>query len=123
MVNRKLSISTLATLAVAMLLLLVACGDRDAGLSRAEVEEIVHAEMAAVPAPTQPEPGLTWKDVEEIVQAAIASIPEPQPGLTSVEAERIARSVVASIPPKSTPADYTRFIVENAISTYDTWTG
>ena len=119
MVNRKLSISTLSTLAVAMLLPLVACGDRDAGLSRAEVEEIVRAEMAAVPAPTQPEPGLTWKDVEEIVQAAIASIPEPQPGLTSVEAERIARSVVASIPPKSTPADYTRFIVENAISTYD----
>ena len=119
MVNRKLSISTLATLAVAMLLLMVACGDRDAGLSRAEVEEIVRAEMAAVPAPTQPEPGLTWKDVEEIVQAAIASIPEPQPGLTSVEAERIARGVVASIPPKSTPADNTRFIVENAISRYE----
>ena len=47
-------------------------------------------------------------------------MPQPEPGLTSAEAERIARGVVASIPPKSAPADYTGFFVENAISRYET---
>ena len=170
-------------------LLLVACGDRDAGLTQAEVEEIVRAEMADAPAPAQPEPGLTSADVEEairaameampqpdaglsrqevegmvrtaiasipepqpgltaadveeairsavsamprpeaglsqdqveaIVSAAVAAIPEPQPGLTSAEAEWIARAAVAAIPPRSAPADYTRFFVDNAISMYET---
>ena len=153
-------------LAAMLLVLLVACGDGDAGLSRAEVAEIVRAEMAETPPSQQPEPGLTSADVEEairaamadmpqpesglsqeeverIVEAAIASIPTPQPGLTSAdvenaigtalavtpqtqpgltpaEAELIARGVVASIPPKSAPAEYTKFFVENAISRYET---
>ena len=147
-------------------LLFIACGGGDAGLSRAEVEEIVREELADAPAPARPEPGLTSADVEEairaamadmpqpvsglsqeeverIVEAAIASIPtsqpgltsadvedaigaalavmpQPEPGLTSAEAERIARGVVASIPPKSAPAEYTGFFVENAISRYET---
>ena len=104
----------------AILVSLVGCGDGNGGLSRGEVEEIVRARMDEAPAPLQPEPGLTRKDVEQIVQAAIASIPRPQPGLTSDEAERVARGVVASIPPKSAPAGYTRFFVDNAISRYET---
>ena len=138
----KVSLSLLA-LAVPFALLLVACGDGNPSLSRAEVEEIVRAEMAESPPPPtaetgltsadveeairaaladmpQPESGLSKSEVEEIVKAALADIPQSQPGLTSAEAEQIARGVVASIPPKSSPAEYTRFFVENAISRYET---
>ena len=134
-------------LAVLVALLLVACGDGDAGLSRAEVEEIVREELADAPAPAQPEPGLTSADVEEpiraamadmprpeaglsqeqierivesAIRAAIADMPRPEPGLTAAEAERIARSVVASIPPRSSPSEYTKFFVEKTISRYET---
>ena len=133
----------LPALAVFISLLLVACGDGDTGLSRAEVEEIVREEMADAPAPPEPSPGLTVDDVEEairravadprqpgvglskseverIVEAAVAAIPEQQAGLTSAEAERIARGVVASIPPRSAPIEYTKFFVDKAISRYDT---
>ena len=131
---------SLAALALLTALLLAACGDGDAGLSRAEVEQIVRAELADAPAPEsgltsadveeairramadmpQPEAGLTENAVEEIVKAAIAAIPEPQAGLTTAEAERIARGVVASIPPRSAPAEYTRFFVGEAVSMYET---
>ena len=131
---------SLAALAILTALLLAACGDGDAGLSRAEVEQIVRAELADAPAPEpgitaadmeeairraladmpQPEAGLSENAVEEIVKAAIAAIPEPQAGLTTAEAERIARGVVASIPPRSAPAEYTRFFVGEAISMYET---
>ena len=143
MTNRKLSALALSVVAVPILLLPVACGGEEPGLSRAEVEEIVRAELAEAPVPPQPEPGLTAADVEEairaaladmpqpesgqskgeveeIVKAVLADIPQPQPGLTSAEAEEIARGVVASIPPKSAPAEYTKFFVDNAISRYET---
>ena len=134
-------------LAALFALLLVACGDGDAGLSRAEVEEIVREELADAPTPSEPEPGLTSADVEEAIRAAmaempqpdagqsqeeverivesairaaIADMPRPEPGLTAAEAERIARGVFASIPPRSAPADYTKFFVNNAISRYKT---
>ena len=68
----------------------------------------------------QPESGLSKSEVEEIVKAALADIPQSQPGLTSAETEQIARGVVASIPPKSSPAEYTKFFVDNAISRYET---
>ena len=112
-------------------------------LSENEVEEIVRAEMAEAPTPTHPGPwltiadvegairaemadmpepdsGLSKREVEEIVNAAVAAIAKTQPGLTSAEAEQIARGVVASIPPKSAPAEYTKFFVNNAISRYET---
>ncbi len=126
-------------------MLFVACAESDAGLSRAAVEEIVRAEMAVSTAQLQAEPGLTAAEVEEairraldgisqpdselsnseveqIVNAALADLPQPQPqnGLTSAEAEEIARGVVASIPPKSAAAEYTKFVVDNAISRYET---
>ena len=138
--NRSLGLLAPLALTVLATTLLTGCGD---GLSRAEVEEIVREEMAETPTPPQPEPeltaadveeairramadmrapesGLSQKELEEIVNAAVADIAEPQPGLTSAEAEQIARGVVASIPPKSAPADYTKFFVNNAISRYET---
>ena len=142
-IDSKLNALTLSVLTIPVLLLSIACGGEDAGLSRAEVEEIVRAEMAEAPAPPTAEPGLTSADVEQaiqaaladmpqpesglsqeqverIVEAAVAAIPTPQPGLTSAEAERIARSVVASIPPTSAPVEYTKFFVDKAISRYET---
>ena len=85
---------SLAALAMLLSLLLAACGDGDAELTRAEVEEIVQAELA--------------------------DMPQPEAGITAAEAERIARGVVASIPSRSMPAEYTRFFVDNAISRYET---
>ena len=79
-----------ASLGVLALLLLAACGDAERGLTPDEVGEIARAEVAGAP------------------------------GVTAVEAERIARFVVASIPPRSTPADYTAFVVESAIARYRT---
>ena len=142
-IDSKLSALILSVLTVPVLILSIACGGEDAGPSRAEVEEIVRAELAESPAPSTAEPGLTSADVEkaihaamadmpqpeaglskseveEIVKAAVAAIPQPEPGLTSAEAERIARGIVSSIPPKSAPADYTKFFVDNAISYYET---
>ncbi len=130
--------AALLALLLAASALFSACGDGDAGLTRADVEEIVRAEMAAAPTPTPvvtssdvdeavskgmaemptPEPGLSRSDVEEIVRAAIADI--PQPTLTEDEARLIARAAIASIPPRSAPADYTRFFVDSAIARYET---
>ena len=143
MIDSKLSALILSVLTVPVLILSIACGGEDAGPSRAEVEEIVRAGLAESPAPSTAEPGLTSADVEkaihaamadmpqpeaglskseveEIVKAAVAAIPQPEPGLTSADAERIARGIVSSIPPRSAPADYTKFFVDNAISYYET---
>ena len=143
MIDSKLSALILSVLTVPVLILSIACGGEDAGPSRAEVEEIVRAGLAESPAPStaepgltsadvekaihaamadmpQPEAGLSKREVEEIVKAAVAAIPQPEPGLTSADAERIARGIVSSIPPKSAPADYTRFFVDNAVSRYET---
>ena len=142
---RSLSPLPLLALILPVVLLLVSCGGDDAGLSRAEVQEIVRAEMDESSTPPTVEPALTSADVEEairraledmpqsslglsrseveeIVKAVLKDLPEPQlqSGLTSVEAAKIARGVVASIPPKSAPADYTKFFVNNAISRYET---
>ena len=143
MTNRKLNAFAAVILAILALPFLVACGDGDSRLSRTDVEEIVRTGLAESPAPStgepgltsadvekaihaamadmpQPEPGLSQEEAERIVEAAIASIPDPKSGLTSDEAEKIARGVVASIPPKSSPAEYTGFFVDNAISRYET---
>ena len=143
MIGSKLSTLVLSVLTVPVLILSIACGGEDAGPSRAEIEEIVRGGLTESPAPSTAEPGLTSADVEkaihaamadmpqpeaglskseveEIVKAAVAAIPQPEPGLTSAEAEQIARGVVASIPPRSAPAEYTRFFVDNAISRYET---
>ncbi len=87
----------------------------ESGLSQEEVERIVEAAIASIPAS---QPGLTSADVEDAIGTALAALPQPEPGLTSDEAEKIARGVVASIPPKSAPADYTQFVVDEAIARY-----
>ena len=133
MIDSKLSTLILSVLTAPVLILSIACGGEDAGLSRAEVEEIVRAELAepgltsadvekaihaAMADMPQPEAGLSKSEVEEIVKAAVAAMPQPDPGLTSAQAEQIARGVVASIPPRSSPIEYTKFFVEKAISRY-----
>ncbi len=94
----KLRALALAALAVLALLLVAACGDSDA------------------------EPGLTRAEVEEMVRAELADASPSQPGtdLTPSEVELIARGVVASIPSRSDPAEYTRFFVDAAIARYET---
>ena len=89
------------TLALSLILavpvLVMACGGDDAGLTRAEVEEIVRAELANAEAPPRPEAALSRADVEQI-----------------------ARGVLASVPSESDPAEYTRFFVDRAMSRYET---
>ena len=129
-------------------LLAAGCGDgtrqAPAGLSHAEVEAIVSDQLAQGPAPAQPqpvatltavdvqeaiaaaladmprpEPGLSRAEVEEMVRSAVEALPESQPAPTAAEIEQIARSVVASVPSKSAPAEYTRFVVDNAVRRYE----
>ena len=85
------------------------------GPSRAEIEKMVREVLADMPQQT---PGPSRTEIEEIVEAAIAGIPTPQPGLTTEEMEVIARDAVISVPPRSAPAEYTRFFVNNAVSRY-----
>ena len=124
MINRK---TFWAALALAALLLLAACGDGDAGpgLTADEVLEIVRAELAAAdPVPSQPDGGVAADEVREIVRAELAAadpVPsQPDGGVTAAEAERIDGGVVASIPSRSAPADYTAFVVDDAIARYQT---
>ena len=77
MKNKTLRIATMLTLALLVPFLLIACGDADEGLTRADVSEIVRTEIANVPAP---EPGLTGPQVEQIVREAV--------GLTSRKLSR-----------------------------------
>ena len=130
-------------LAAFLLVLAVGCTGGETGLSRAEVEEIVLAELAeagrasqsqaeislsdveeavqvVMASSTSENPGVTRAEVEEIVREALAGIAEPQIELTASDAERIARGVVATIPPRSAPAEYTKFFVNNAIARYET---
>ena len=116
MVNQKKLSPVLAALAVLLFLVTAACNNEDVGPSHDDVREIVRAELANVPTA---EPGLTEAQVERIVNNAIDAIPEPQPGLNSAEVEHIARAVVASIPPRSAPAEFTRFFVQNAVTRYE----
>ena len=51
--DRSLGPLALLALIVPIMLLLIAYGDGEAGLSSAEVEEIVRAEMAEAPTPPQ----------------------------------------------------------------------
>ncbi len=107
--------AALLALLLVALVVVAACGDGDAELTRADVQEIVRAEMAAAPTPA---PGVTSADVDETVRGAIADI--KQSGLTEDGARHIARAAIASIPPRSAPAEYTRFFVDNAIVQYET---
>ncbi len=97
--------------------LLAACGDGDAGLTRAEVEEVVGEEMAAQ-SQAESSPGMAPADVEGIVNDAIENMAPPELGMTRAEVEEIVRAAISGIPSKSAPAEYTRHFVDNAIARY-----
>ena len=84
-------------------------------LTPEDVEKIIEARLADVP-----QAGLDRADVEEAAEAAFQETAEPEATLTYAQVQQIARMVVASIPPKSAPAEYTKFVVNNAISRYET---
>ena len=114
MKNTRVALSWAAP-ALLITLLLVACGGgEDAGLSRAEVGEIVREELADAdaPAPPTPEPGLTMADVEEAIRRALEAMPQPEPGLSRSEADRIVEAAIATPQPGLTSAQ-----VEDAIRT------
>ena len=116
MKNTRVAFSWAAP-AVLITLLLVACsgGGEDAGLSRAEVEEIVREELAAAPAPAETKPELTATDFEEAIRAAMADIPQQEPGVTRNEVEGIVKAAIDAI---STPQPgLTSTQVEDAIRT------
>ena len=109
-----------APVGILLLVLLAACGGSgDDGLTRAEVEDIVRAEMASAPQAPVTTSGMTLADVEKAVSKAVAEISRPEPALTRAEVEEIVVSAIVSVPPESAPADYTRFFVERAISRYE----
>ncbi len=112
--------STLVLMALIALVAfaLAACGGGDAGLTRAEVEEVVREAMVAQ---TQGEftPGTTPADMEGIVNDAIKEALPPESGLTRADVEEIVRATIAAIPSKSAPAEYTQHFVDNAIARYE----
>ena len=110
MTGRARRIALAAGLLLLVSALLAACGDGDAGLTRAEVEEIVRAEMVDLPDQAQ--------SAGSINNDETAAMPAQQ-GLTRAEVEEIVRAVIASIPSKATPAEYTQHVVDNAISRYE----
>ena len=116
MTNGTLIKTAMTALAILVPVLLMACGDGDKELSRADVAKIVRSELAEAPASA--DPGPSREEIEQIVSAAIADIPERDSGPTGIEAGPTNGSAAASIPPKSTPGDYTRFFVNKAISRY-----
>ena len=86
------------------------------GLTRADVSEIVRSEIANVPAP---EPGLTGAQVEQIVQEVLDDIKKPEPEPTSKKTEQMADGKMALAPRRSSPSEYTQYLVKNAIGRYE----
>ncbi len=83
----KLMWSAVGILIVFSAIPMAACGerddDRDRGLSRAEVEEIVESAMAEMFDPT---PGLSQEEIEELLSTAVAAVPTSRPGLNQDDA-------------------------------------
>ena len=95
-----------------------ACGDGDAGLTRAEVEEVMRDEMAAQ-SQAESSPGMVPADVEMIVNGAIDRMSQMEPRLTRAEVEEVVRDEMAAQPqaessPGMVPANV-EMIVNDAI--------
>ena len=103
-----LMIAALIALLITAAALLAACGGDDTGLTRAEVEEIVRAEMAAMP-----------DEAQSASNDGSAAMPAEQ-GLTQAEVDAIVRSAMAAVPSKATPDEYTQYAVDSAIARYET---
>ena len=108
-----------------------------AGLSRSDVEQIVQAELAAVPVgeaglsvsdveeavrealeAAAPATGFAQADVEAAVEAALADMVSLDPGVTPAQIEEMIRSAMASTAERPDPAAYTKSVVDTAISRY-----
>ena len=107
MTNRMRFTASLAGLLLVLPALFADCGDGDAGLTRAEVEEIVRDEVAAQSDEAQSAGSVSNDDT--------ATMPAQQ-GLTRAEVEETVRAAIASIPSKSAPAEYTQHVVEVAFA-------
>ena len=84
------------------------------GITAADVEAAVRAALASLP-----EPGASRSEVEELIRIAMEGLPAAEAELTAEEVLRIAEHTVASVPPRTSPADYTKFFVNSAISRYE----
>ena len=89
-------------------------GPGTAGMTAAEVRDIARAELEAAP-----RTGVTEGDVQKMIASALSSMPEDE-GVTMEEAKAAARAVIASVPPRSNPPAYTQYVVDSAISSYQT---
>ena len=92
MTSRTLIRAAVALLTILVPALLTACGDAG-GLSRSDIQQIVQSELANNPAPV--DQGSSRQQVEQIVGA---SMPTPR---------------------KSTPDQFTKYFVNNAIDKYE----
>jgi len=98
-----------AGLVLAAALLFAACGGDDSGLTRAEVQEIVRAELAAgSPA-----------SANATASPDVADAPPAASGLSRAEVEEVVRAAIAAIPTKADPAEYTRHVVDSAVAFYE----
>ncbi len=84
------------------------------GITAADVEAAVRAALAAVP-----ETGVSRSEVEELIRTAMEGLPASETELSPDEVRRIAEHTVATVPAKTSPADYTKFFVNSAISRYE----
>lgn len=111
------------SLLLVAVVVLGACGGGagdPAGLSGAEVQELVRAELAAAPAPA-PEPGLSAAEVAEIVRAELAAMPAPAPGEPAVSAAEVEAAIAAALedmpqPPAALSATEVEEIVRAALA-------
>ena len=93
MTSRMFTGAAAAALAVLMPVLLIACGGSAEGLSRTEVEQIV--------------------------REVVSDLKEPGPEITDAAAEKKTGGGTVSAPRRSEPSEYTRFLVNRAISRYE----
>ena len=114
MTNRTFARVGMLALAMLTPFLIIACGDGEEALSRADVAEIVRSELAKAPAP---EPGLTGEEVEQIVVKALAGMKDPE--VAGEKAEQMAEAKMAAMPRRSDPSEYTQYLVKKAIGMYE----
>ncbi len=119
MTSNKFQVITTMTLAAMLSILAIACGDSNAGLTRAEVEDIARAEAAKAPAAdsltreevaeiaqaavvTAAADSLTYEDVQKIVRDSMSDMVAMTPGnggLTSADVDTMIQAAMADIPP------------------------
>ena len=126
--STKTAKSALLALVVTVSVSLVLAGCGDGGVSRSEASDIVEAAIAGI---AEPEPALTRAEVEDIAAAAAvaavkaAAAPasdaadQAQDGQQPLGDKKAELDERASGPPKSEPAEFTKFFVDQAIDRYE----